>query len=60
MASKTYYDILGVSDNATSEEIRNAYIIRSKMFHPDRFDRSAEVNEWNLANEMLKELNQAF
>jgi hypothetical protein len=60
MASKTYYDILGVADNATSEEIRNAYIIRSKMFHPDRFDRSAEVNEWNLANEMLKELNQAY
>jgi len=60
MASKSYYDILGVAYNATSDEIRNAYLTRSKMFHPDRFDRTAQVDEWNLANEMLKELNQAY
>jgi curved DNA-binding protein CbpA len=60
MAAKTYYDSLGVSTNATTEQIREAYLIRSKMFHPDRFDPSRQANEWRLANEMLKELNHAY
>jgi hypothetical protein len=60
MASKTYYDTLGVSQAATSEQIREAYLVRSKMFHPDRFDQSRQATEWCLANEMLKELNQAY
>lgn len=60
MASKTYYDTLGVSQSATTEQIREAYLVRSKMFHPDRFDQTRQTSEWRLANEMLKELNQAY
>lgn len=30
-----YYDILGVSENATEEEITKAYRIAAKKFHPD-------------------------
>ena len=30
------------------------------MFHPDRFNHNTQSTEWRLANEMLKELNQAY
>lgn len=58
--SKSYYDIIGVASDSSFEEIRNAYLIRSKMFHPDRFNQDSQKEEWRLANEMLQELNIAF
>lgn len=33
------YDLLDVSRNASTQEIRNAYLKLSKKFHPDRFFR---------------------
>jgi curved DNA-binding protein CbpA len=36
------------------------YMLRTKMLHPDRFDQTSQRAEWNLANEMLKELNHAY
>ncbi|VDK82948.1 unnamed protein product [Litomosoides sigmodontis] len=32
---KNYYDILGVSHNATQQEIKNAFYLLSKKYHPD-------------------------
>lgn len=60
MASATHYDILGVGHTASSEQIREAYLVRSKMFHPDRFDQTRQPKEWALANNLLKDLNQAY
>jgi hypothetical protein len=57
---KDYYSILGISINATPEEIRTAYINRSRILHPDRFDPQKQPNEWKLANDMMKELNEAY
>ena len=57
---KSFYDILGISRFATQEEIKKAYILRSKMMHPDRFNQSSQKAEWDMANEMLKELNHAY
>ena len=57
---KSFYDILGISRFATQEEIKKAYILRSKMMHPDRFSQSTQKAEWDMANEMLKELNHAY
>ena len=57
---KSYYDILGVSKFASDDEIRKAFILRSKMIHPDRFDQSRQKEEWKLANEMFQELNHAY
>jgi hypothetical protein len=60
MQDKNLYHVLGVAETATQAEIRQAYLIRSKMMHPDRFDQQSQRAEWELANEMLKELNHAF
>jgi hypothetical protein len=57
---KTYYDILGVSKSASSDELKKAFLIRCKMLHPDRFNQTNQRAEWDLANEMFKELNQAY
>lgn len=60
MTSKNYYAILGVSPTATVEEIREAYLRRSRVIHPDRFDPKVQPIEWRQANEMLQELNEAY
>src|ERR1700722_18021360 len=37
-----FYAILGVEENATSDEIRKAYLKLAKELHPDRFPNDAE------------------
>ena len=51
------YKVLGVSENATQEEIRAAYLALVKKYHPDKFTDNP-LKE--LANEKLKEINQAY
>jgi DnaJ-class molecular chaperone len=50
---RDYYDILGVSKNASKEEIRKAYRQKALKWHPDR-NKSAE------ANGKFKEINEAY
>ena len=43
-----YYTLLGVNKNATKGEIRKAYLVLAKKFHPDKFtnkDESQEMQE---------------
>ena len=51
------YKVLGVSENATQEEIRKAYLALVKKYHPDRY---ADGPMKDMANEKLKEINQAY
>ncbi|KAG0756405.1 hypothetical protein G6F24_011174 [Rhizopus arrhizus] len=37
LSATDYYHVLGVKRNATSEEIRRAYIKKSRICHPDKF-----------------------
>ncbi len=51
------YKVLGVSDNATQEEIRSAYLSLVKKYHPDKY---TDPDLKALANEKLKEINEAY
>ncbi len=53
MASDDYYNLLGVSKNATQEEIKKAYRKLAKELHPDR-------NPDKAAEERLKSINEAY
>ncbi len=55
MAHKDYYKILGLSNNASADEIKKAYRKLAMQYHPDR---NHGKEEW--ANEKFKEINEAF
>ena len=50
---KKWWEVLGVSANATKDDIKKAYRRAARKFHPD-------VNKDPKATEMMQELNNAF
>lgn len=55
---KNYYDILGVSKNATQEEIKKAYRNLSKKYHPDKGGDEAKFKEISEAYSVLSDENK--
>lgn len=56
---KNYYDILGVSKNASSDEIKRAYRKMAMKYHPDRQQGKSDA-EKKEAEDKFKEVNEAY
>ena len=50
---KNYYDVLGISKNASESEIKNAYREMAKKYHPD-------ISKEENAEEKFKEVQEAY
>ena len=51
------YAVLGVSKNATDDEIKDAYRKLARKYHPDNYTDNPLSD---LAGEKMKEINEAY
>ncbi len=54
---KNPYEVLGVSPNASDEEVKRAYRELARKYHPDKY-RDSDLAD--LATEKMKEVNAAY
>ncbi len=55
---KDPYEVLGVSRDATDEQVKAAYRDKARKFHPDNFTDNPAAAE--MATEKMKEINEAY
>jgi CheY-like chemotaxis protein/curved DNA-binding protein CbpA len=59
LRDQNYFEILGVDDSSTEEQLRAAFEKRAAHLHPDHYRRSGEAIA-HLASEVFAQLNRAY
>jgi curved DNA-binding protein CbpA len=60
LASKDYYQILGVDPKGSDEDIKKAYFQLARKFHPDRFDRQISQSYREQIDEVFNAVTNAY
>ncbi len=58
--SLNYYQVLKVSPTASPEEIKRAYFLLAKLYHPDRFARNASPEVIGKAQRVFVKITKAY
>ena len=60
IGTMSYYQILGVSKQATDDDIKKAYFQLARKFHPDRFDRSTSPENRAKIDDVFDKITKAY
>src|ERR687885_1633508 len=55
---QNHYDVLGLERDASTDDVRSAYRLRSHMFHPDKYETYPEPLRSQLKTEAAKEFKK--
>ena len=59
LGKATYFELLGVSQNASSDEVGTAFVRAARLFHPDRLVSAGLQDLQPLAEKILARINEA-
>jgi curved DNA-binding protein CbpA len=59
LGKATHFELLGVSQNASSDEVGTAFVRAARLFHPDRLIRAGLQDLQPLAEKILARINEA-
>lgn len=54
-----FYNVLGIREGASQEDIKKAFRSKAREYHPDKFANASE-GEKSLAEKRFKEINEAY
>ncbi|MFZ2054030.1 MAG: J domain-containing protein [Candidatus Aminicenantales bacterium] len=60
LQTSNYYQILGLAKEASEENIKKAYFLLARKFHPDRFDRSLSPQHRVLVEDVFDRITKAY